>query len=160
MSEPIYRPAVLSDLHALCVLGREVNLLHHEAWPDIFAPSAEPERDAAHWCKGLQGEGATTFVAEIAASVVGFITIQLADETHSMLQPIRFARVGSVCVTQAERGKGIGSKLMELAEAWATSLGASEMRLNVWQFNASAIRLYEELGYAVRSLNMSKSFIK
>jgi GNAT superfamily N-acetyltransferase len=46
---------------------------------------------------------------------------------------------------------------MEAAEAWAREHGATRLVLNVWEFNAGALRFYETLGYSAFSRNMWKS---
>jgi ribosomal protein S18 acetylase RimI-like enzyme len=153
----MYRPATEADLSAFCVLGQVVNLLHHEAWPQIFAPASAPERDTVHWKQCIMGENSAAFVAESPLTIVGFVTIGVVTENHSLMQPMRYARVGSICVREAERGKGIGRRLMAQAENWAVQQGAVDARLNVWAFNQSALALYKELGYEVRSLALGKS---
>lgn len=78
------------------------------------------------------------------------------DETHTMFQPVRFGRVGSVCVTAHRRSEGIGRQLMRLAEAWVQARGRSEVRLHVYAFNDAALALYQSLGYDVRSHSLAK----
>ena len=151
-----YREAVAQDLPAICALGQVVNLMHHSAWPEIFAPQSDPMRDAPHWSQSIAQPRATTFIADRMGDLVGFVTVMLVDESHSLLQPMRYARIGSVCVTEALRGQGIGRKLMSLAEQWSVGQGAEDMRLNVWCFNESALALYKELGYQVRSHTLGK----
>lgn len=151
------RRATVEDLRAICELGQVVNLLHHQAWPQVFAPASEPARDESHWLQSLQGEAAATFVAVDAGLIVGFVTVSVVDEDHPLLQPVRFARIGSLCVAERARGRGVGRALMAEAEGWAAGHGATDLRLHVWKFNAAALRLYEELGYEVRSLSMGKA---
>jgi GNAT superfamily N-acetyltransferase len=152
----IYREALPADVTAMCALGLEVNALHHEAAPHVFAGPGEPERDRAHWAHTFGRPDATAFVAELDGIVVGFVNVHVVVETHSLLQPLCFARVGSIVVTAAQRGRGIGRELMARAEQWARQQDASEIRLNVWAFNRNALRLYEELDYEVRSHNLGK----
>jgi ribosomal protein S18 acetylase RimI-like enzyme len=45
---------------------------------------------------------------------------------------------------------------MQCAQTWAIEQNAVDLRLTVWAFNASARRLYEELGYEVRAFEMGK----
>jgi ribosomal protein S18 acetylase RimI-like enzyme len=156
----MYRAASESDLAGICALGQVINLLHHEAWPRIFAPASAPERDAQHWRRCITGENVAAFVAEDSSTLVGFVTVAVVSEGHSLLQPMRYAKVGSVCVREAERGKGIGRRLMEQAESWAVAQSAVDVRLNVWEFNRSALGLYRELGYEVRSLLLGKSLLQ
>ena len=153
---PTYREATISDLPTICTLGQVVNLLHHEAWPQIFSPASDPQRDALYWSKSIDTENSTTFVAEKAGEIVGFVSVSVTAENLSLLQPMCFARVGSVCVAEAFRGQGIGRELMAQVELWAAANGAADVRLSVWAFNQPALRLYEELGYEVRSLNLGK----
>ena len=152
-----YREAIESDLPAICALGMEVNTLHHEAFPRHFAAPADPLRDSAHWAASLAQPTATTFVAELApGQLAGFVTVAVQDEAHSLLQPMRIGRIGTVGVTAEWRGHGMGRALMQQAQDWAQSRGATELRLQVWAFNEAARRLYEELGYELRLLTLAK----
>jgi ribosomal protein S18 acetylase RimI-like enzyme len=151
-----YREAKESDIVAICELGEEVNAVHHHAFPQIFAGPGERDRDAAHWLNGISKPDAITFVAEESESILGFVNVSIVNETHSLLKPLRFGRVGSLSVTENRRGQGIGRELMIRAQEWVTSRGGTEVRLNVWAFNTRALRMYEELGYETRSLFLAK----
>ena len=155
---PSYREGTTGDISSICALGEEVNAIHHAAWPRIFAPPGPLERDREHWARCI-GNGNTTFVAEEGGCIVGFVTVSVADESHSLLQPLRYARVGTVGVGVNHRGQGIGAKLMALAEQWALQQGAAEVRLNVWAFNEPALAMYNELGYQVRSHLLGKRLV-
>ncbi|MDB5857746.1 MAG: rane protein [Ramlibacter sp.] len=153
---PTCRLATLDDLAAVCSLAEDLAAIHHAAWPGVFAPASGGDRDAPHWRDSIAGPGRAGFVAEVGGEPVGFVTVASGDESHSLLQPTRWARVNSICVLERARGQGVGRALMERAEAWARFEGAEEIRLVVWAFNARAVHLYEELGYAVRALAMGK----
>ena len=98
MSAPRLREAVPHDLAAICRLGADVNRMHHDAWPEIFAGPGDPMRDAAHWQRSIAAADATTFVAELDGAVVGFVTVFEVRDASPLLQPRPYARVGSVCV--------------------------------------------------------------
>ena len=151
-----YREANSDDLPAICVLGEEVNAVHHRAFPEVFSGPGVHDRDAAHWLSSIGKEAATTFVAEDAGELVGFVNVSIVAESHSLLQPMRFGRVGSVSVTETKRGQGIGRALMNLAQDWVVQHGGTELRLNVWAFNTQALHMYEELGYEIRSHSLVK----
>ena len=57
------------------------------------------------------------------------------------------ARLYSIAVAAAARGRGLGEALVRAAERTARTHGCRRLRLEVRQDNASAIRLYERLGY-------------
>ncbi|APC17668.1 GNAT family N-acetyltransferase [Pseudomonas frederiksbergensis] len=158
MDTPLsYRRATVADLLSICGLGQQLNSLHHRERPDIYAPETQDfNRDQTHWLPYLDGENQATFLAEQAGVAIGFITLQVTLLNSPLLQPQRVSRVGSVCVDDAFRGRGIGRKLMEMAQDWAIEQDASDLRLTVWAFNKPALRLYEELGYEVRAFEMGK----
>jgi ribosomal protein S18 acetylase RimI-like enzyme len=151
------REATESDLPSICALGEEVNAIHHQAFPAIFAGPGSTERDRAHWGSSLGTADNACFVAEEAGAIIGFVTAAVVNENHSLLQPGRFGRIGSVGVTARMRGQGIGAALMRQAEVWASERGATELRLNVWAFNEPALAMYRELGYEVRSHQFAKA---
>ncbi|MGI4860917.1 MAG: GNAT family N-acetyltransferase [Janthinobacterium lividum] len=152
-----YRPATASDLSTICELGQALNSLHHRERPDVYQDATtEVQRDSAHWQLSLQGGDHATFLATADGAAVGFITVQLSRATSPLMQPMRFGRIRSVSVAEAYRGQGVGRALIGLAESWAAARGAAEVRLTVWAFNASAFRLYEELGYQVFAFEMGK----
>jgi ribosomal protein S18 acetylase RimI-like enzyme len=153
----LYREATLDDIEALSRLGQALNNMHHNAWPQIFAPAEEVRRDEANWKRCIGAANATTFIVVDEDDVIGFLSVYLISETHTFFKPMRYAYVGSVCVSESRRREGIGRTLMTLAEQWALKKGAIDMRLTVWAFNDSAQRLYEELGYEVRSVSMGKA---
>jgi ribosomal protein S18 acetylase RimI-like enzyme len=151
-----YREATVQDLAGICALGAEVNALHNAAWPDLFVAEIAPEKSQEVWRSSLGQAGATTFVAATDSALAGFVTVAIVDEASPLFRPMSYAKVGTVGVTEGFRGQGIGHALMTLVEDWAQSHGATEVHLNVWAFNEGARKLYEELGYAVRSHHMGK----
>lgn len=57
------------------------------------------------------------------------------------------ARLYSIAVDAASRGRGFGARLLSDAEAQARRAGARAMRLEVRTDNAAAVALYEARGY-------------
>jgi len=62
-------------------------------------------------------------LAEINGSIVGAVSLMLMDS--------RTGEFGALVAGPAFRGRGIGSKLVEAAEAWAKSHALSRMRLEL-----------------------------
>lgn len=54
------------------------------------------------------------------------------------------------------RGRGVGTALMDAAEAWAREHGAARMILDLAASNTGALRLYERLGYQTHGVLMDK----
>jgi GNAT superfamily N-acetyltransferase len=105
---------------------------------------------------GRLAPGLHLFVAEASGVAVGHLW--LAEPAVG--GPPDTAYVYDVEVREEQRGRGYGGVLMEAAEQWATSLGASYLALNVFGGNRVARRLYESLGYETTSVDMRKSLAR
>lgn len=57
------------------------------------------------------------------------------------------ARLYSIAVAEGARGRGLGERLLQAAEAVSRRHGSRRMRLEVRQDNDAAMRLYERRGY-------------
>ena len=76
--------------------------------------------------------------------------------TYPMFVPRRYIIVSNLAVLETHRRQGIGRALMEAVEETACDMGISDIRLNVWEANAEALRFYEALGYETLSRYMIK----
>lgn len=76
-------------------------------------------------------------------SVAAFLSVEVyrAPETYIYLDDLS--------VTEQYRGRGIGTRLIRAAEAYAKELGIRVVVFHVEKTNVSAFRLYERLGYTV-----------
>jgi ribosomal-protein-alanine N-acetyltransferase len=106
------------------------------------------------------------------ADLAGLLTMPPADQRrvrkawtaeHGQSAKAGFAVATALCIpgTPAEcelefvlvppetRRQGIGHMLVHTVLAWARDLGASEIRLEVRESNAPALRLYEACGFVV-----------
>jgi GNAT superfamily N-acetyltransferase len=70
----------------------------------------------------------------------------------------RHAHVFLLYVIPEHRRQGVGSALMQYAEAWAKQRGDHQIGLQVFQANQPALNLYTKLGYETQSLWMIKPF--
>ena len=60
-----------------------------------------------------------------------------------------FLYLDDFCVQASHRGQGIGTELLDLAEAYGIELGIGITVLHVEQSNEAARRLYERRGFAL-----------
>ena len=75
--------------------------------------------------------------------VRAFLSVQAYREEQAYLYLDDFS------VAAAYRGSGIGTKLMETAEAYAREIGIPAIVLHVEKNNESAFRFYKRLGYTI-----------
>ena len=80
-------------------------------------------------------------VAEYENDVVAFLSIEVhRDEDYIYLDDFS--------VTEEYRNKGIGTKLIHVAEKYAEKIGIVKIVLHVEKANEGAYRLYLRLGYS------------
>jgi ribosomal protein S18 acetylase RimI-like enzyme len=151
------RPATAQDYDDLCEITAEVDALHREQCPHIFQKPPGPVRERAYILDLLADEDHGLFVAETGGRVAGFLHV-IAHDTPPIpiLAPRRLAMVDNLAVRRDLRRTGIGRALMDRAQQWAREQGATELELNVFEFNAGAIAFYRSLGYETRTRRMSK----
>jgi ribosomal protein S18 acetylase RimI-like enzyme len=157
------RRALEADLPAIARLGDEVNTLHQQVYPEVFAAPGNLDAHVVYW-RAQMDEGYRFWLAEPAmpgdapAPVVGFASARVSDEPASaLLQALRPCRVGTVGVTAAWRGRGVGRLLMAQLIEYAAAEQATEIRLNVFSFNRDAIAFYEHLGFETRTQVMVRT---
>jgi [ribosomal protein S18]-alanine N-acetyltransferase len=88
----------------------------------------------------MQDTSKEIYVAESDARVVGFTIINMKGPFIGYIQ--------TVCVAAEQRGRGIGTKLIEWAEA-RIFRDSPNVFICVSSFNQKAYCLYERLGYSV-----------
>lgn len=83
-----------------------------------------------------------TFVARDGEALVGYLTLIFAR-----LSKMKGNGYLGLSVKASHRNRGIGTMLMETAEAHARGRGARRLELEVFSKNQKAIELYKRLGY-------------
>jgi GNAT superfamily N-acetyltransferase len=57
-------------------------------------------------------------------------------------------------VLPQHRGKGVNNLVMHALKDWATSRGITELQLEVYYDNASAVKAYEKSGFSKNMIQM------
>ncbi|MCX7353475.1 MAG: GNAT family N-acetyltransferase [Alphaproteobacteria bacterium] len=117
---------------------------------ELFALETAFIVDPARQEKGLRAllasPNAHILAAEANNQVVGMCTVQL---TVSTSEGGPSGLIEDVVVDRAWRGKGIGRALLDRAEAWARSQGASRVQLLADQHNTPALDFYAGRGWTL-----------
>lgn len=85
-------------------------------------------------------DGNLIYVAELGKEVVAFLSIEVYREDG-------YIYLDDFSVTAGCRNKGIGTKLIRLAEDYSESIGIPAIVLHVEKTNERAHQLYRKLGY-------------
>ncbi len=95
----------------------------------------------------------TLVVAESDGILVGSGYARIEPAKPYLRQPLH-AYLGFMYVEPAHRGKGINRMIIDALKAWALSRNITELRLDVYHANASAIQAYEKAGFSQHMINM------
>lgn len=96
-------------------------------------------------------------VAEADGELIGSGYARIED-SKPYLNHDKHSYMGFMFTAPEHRGKGVNKKIIDALEHWSLEQGVTEMRLEVYAENTSAIRAYEKIGYSTSILKMRKSF--
>jgi diamine N-acetyltransferase len=146
------RPARPEDLVALVHLLDEIVAFHHNEDPTQFS-GPEAAEHTRYLEERFQDPDAAVFIAEDQGTLAG-IAVTVIREAPPFLNPNRFVLLENLAVTTKFRRTGVGRKLVEAAVLWTRARDMQELDLNVYEFNHSAIRFYEAIGFRTVSRRM------
>ncbi|WP_135852629.1 GNAT family N-acetyltransferase [Halorussus salinus] len=89
------------------------------------------------------------------SELIGFVTVIVESSNYE--QDVVRGVVQNIYVVPARRGEGIGSALLDAAEARLAEAGADAVSLEVMAANADARRFYRRHGYAPHRVELEKS---
>jgi ribosomal protein S18 acetylase RimI-like enzyme len=97
------------------------------------------------------------FVAETGGQVVGLVSIWLEREPESFLTNLAgYAYLSDLVVLSAYRRRGIGTALLQQAEAYALEQGATALKINVLAKNRAAYDAYRKVGFQDYEISLLK----
>ena len=129
------RPATSADAAAILAVIAAV------AAEDRFIATQVPfdrEQRTRDLAAALDEGRAYSFVVETPEGIVGELTLRLRDGV---------AQFG-MGVDHSHRGCGAGGRLLNALIAWANVHGTPALRMDVFEHNTAAIRLYRSRGFA------------
>ncbi|MGH2856773.1 MAG: GNAT family N-acetyltransferase [Solirubrobacteraceae bacterium] len=101
-----------------------------------------------------QDQSATVLIAQAPdGTQLGFISLRVVKDPVTGEER---AHVADVAVAETAHRGGIGTALMNAAEAWAHDHGLNVLSLDVWGTNHRASAFYRALGYSIDSLSLVK----
>ncbi|HEY1022067.1 MAG TPA: GNAT family N-acetyltransferase [Flavisolibacter sp.] len=112
-----------------------------------FSPTLK--EDPVHYYdleKMLTDPQTDVVVAEINKAIIGCGYSRIENSKPYYRHP-QHAYLGMMYVSPEHRGKGINALLIEKLKSLAKRRGITELRLDVFAENASAIKAYEKVGF-------------
>ena len=142
--------AQTGDCGSVLMLLEDILRIHHSGRPDIFASSG-----AKYTAENLESifsdPDTPSFVIREDGEFRGYALCQIKRSKGTPpLCPSVVLYIDDLCVSSDQRGRGLGSALLEHIIKTAKELGCCRVELNVWEFNEGARRLYERFGFSTQ----------
>ena len=148
-TSPIIREARAKDLPTL--LDFEQALIAYER---PFAPNLRKDKISYYDLSAyIKAENIRVVVAEIAGELVGS-GYALIKENKAYKAPQYYVYLGFMYVIPEYRGQGINGKIMNDLIDWGKAHGYTEVQLEVYAENESAIKAYAKAGLVPEILTM------
>ena len=134
-------------------LARQVHALHVSWRPDLYTMPEElfPEELFSELVKNRE-----LYVAKLNGTVVGFCWLRMRVSDGIGRVPRRIMLIDQICVDEALRSHGIGTRMMEEVRALAKAFGCTDMQLGVYPQNDAAVSFYQKCGFMIRSIDMQR----
>ncbi len=151
------RRAVHTDYDAVEAISREAAAFHMAGRPDVFRVPEGPTLPLPYFIELIDDRRAALFVAEVDGCIVGYVIAYLREVVENPVRvPERYVKIDTLAISAPYHRRGLGHRLMRHVHTWAARHGAVRASLSVWAFNDGARSLYENLGYRVDYLRLSR----
>lgn len=149
------RKAEERDIPRILELLVQVNLVHHNARPDLFkGPATKYTEDELRGI--LADEKTPVFVcADETDTVLGYafcVLKQFVDD--NLMTDVKTLYLDDLCVDETIRARRVGRTLYDYVLGYARSLGCYNVTLNVWSCNPNAMRFYKSCGLVPQKVGM------
>ena len=149
------RHELLDELEPLWLALFEHHLSVGAAGFPVVDPATSWQRRRRLYTRLLDEPETVIITASRGPRPVGYCLAHIhhgADDTWPTGD--RIGEIESLAVLAAERGQGVGTLLLDAAEAYLAEHGAHDVMLAVVAGNAAAMKFYERRGMAPSTINM------
>ena len=143
----IVRKAQKKDIKRINDLLFQVAKIHANGRPDIFKSDTKKYTDK-ELISIIENKNTPVFVAvdeeDTTQGYVFCIINEIKD--NILLCDMKSLYIDDLCIDENCRGKHIGALLYEYVVGYAKECGCSQLTLNVWCLNESAMGFYQKCG--------------
>jgi ribosomal protein S18 acetylase RimI-like enzyme len=155
---PAIRAATAADLDAIIALHAETLAYFADIAPEGFAAALRQPADmqALHgtFSEALDDEDSQLLVAELDGRLAGYV-MGFVERYSDDLIEAPYLSIVYLAATPEARGQGVARTLVDALLERARQLGLSVAELRVWEGNAPAQTLYEQLGFKALERRMA-----
>lgn len=142
----------MKDFNRVNKLAKQVHELHVNWRPDLFLSVDEV---ISKECFEKMIQNKEIFVAKIQDEIIGYITFNIKEKNNPSMRYRKQLQIEAICVDEKTRGKGIGTQLLKHVKQYGKENNCTDIYLTVNEENVSAIKMYEEFGFKVKSIAYS-----
>lgn len=145
--------ATIKDRAEINRLARQVHALHVQWRPDLYTMPEElfPEELFSELVRNKE-----LYAAKLDGTVAGFAWVRTRQSEGVGLVPRKVMLVNQICVDEALRNHGIGTRMMEEIRVLARAFGCSELLLSVYPQNDAAVSFYQKCGFLIQNIHMQR----
>ena len=149
------RKATHESAELIASLNQHVHALHIKSHPEVFnTPTLE---ETAEFLRTyLAQENMHTFVIySDTEEPMGYMITYVRDLLgHVFVKPQRYLYIDQIGILPAYQHQGYGASLVAKAKELALELNASQVRLDVWDFNHPSQIFFQHQGFSIFNLRM------
>lgn len=142
----------VEDFNKINELAKQVHELHVKWRPDLFFSVDEI---ISKECLKEMIRVKEIFVAKIKDEIVGYITFNIKEKNNPSMRYRKQLQIEAICVDEKNRGKGIGKVLLNKVKEFGKENDCTDLYLTVNKENKNAIRVYEKVGFKIKSIAYS-----
>ena len=147
------RIAKVDDIENVFLLEEQLFSLYCKARPDWIDRNKRPH-NYEYLKKCIENDG-KIFIAEDRNKIIGYCITFLDDiNNHHYYVDMKNLYIESFYIYENYRRKGIGRMLFEEVKKYAKEQNCKNIELEVWEFNESAKKFYENLGMKRRTYQL------
>lgn len=151
------RMAMEKDLPRIHELLMQVELIHHQARPDLFKCGGRKYTDDQLLEILHDDQRPILAAADDQDRLLGYaFCIFQQHPDDNILTPVRSLYIDDLCVDEACRGQHVGKTLYEAVLDYAREHGCYNVTLNVWNGNDKAMAFYQACGLKPQKIGMEK----
>lgn len=151
------RMAMEKDLPRIHELLMQVELIHHQARPDLFKCGGRKYTDDQLLEILRDDQRPILAAADENDRLLGYaFCIFQQHPDDNILTPVRSLYIDDLCVDEAARGQHVGKTLYEAVLDYARAHDCYNVTLNVWNGNDKAMAFYQACGLKPQKIGMEK----
>ncbi len=142
----------IEDFNKVNELAKQVHELHVNWRQDLFL-SVDEVISKENFEEMIEAK--EIVIAKIQDKIIGYITFNIKEKNNPSMRYRKQLQIEAICVDEQARGKGIGTQLLKHVKQYGKENDCTDIYLTVNEENESAIRIYEEFGFKVKSIAYS-----